>query len=150
MRHITMAPNKNKNVLPRSTVVVETFTSCEVGAQTSIRPSKALSSRGKRLENITRSPLQVDSCRKKSGRSQESPFFPKPSRFSHLILAHTGSSLLWPVDDRATLYLRQIWFLFTPHYVQGHACVWCATLSPSLRVPRSLKGHHIGVRERPT
>ena len=53
-------------------MVMEALTSCEAGARAGIRPSKAPSSLGKRPRNLPRSPLQVGSLRKKSGRSQKS------------------------------------------------------------------------------
>ena len=50
---------------------------------------------------------------RKQIRGKKSAFLSETSRFAPLILAHKGSALLWPVDDRVSRHPRRMWCLPT-------------------------------------
>ena len=129
---------------------------CTAGAPASIHPSKAPCSLRKRPRDLTRSQLQVDSHRKRSGRSQQPAFSSKPrvsrvwfsyTRFRHSLDSSTTELLSILAEPGA----------YSPNSTWNNtfSCVAVpyelfAIVSSASRLSRASEGRHIGDQERRT
>ena len=107
------------------------------GGLTLVKPARESTFNGPKLcaslkkcrRNLARSPLPVSLRRKKTDSGQRSPFTFDTSPFAPLTLAHKGSALPWPVDDRTDLHPRRNWCVLTRLRGPRYACACCCTLS---------------------